>query len=70
MENNILLTGMKIKIFRNIKHKFIQFWSEEKNRTNLKPIYSGLRPPLWSSGQGSWLQIQRCGFDSRRYQIF
>jgi hypothetical protein len=22
-------------------------------------------PPLWSSGQGSWLQ-----FESRRYQIF
>jgi hypothetical protein len=28
------------------------------------------RPPLWSSGQSSWLQIQRPGFDSRRYQIF
>jgi hypothetical protein len=27
-------------------------------------------PPLWSSGQSSWLQIQRSGFDSRRYQIF
>jgi hypothetical protein len=23
-----------------------------------------------SSGQSSWLQIQRSGFDSRRYQIF
>jgi hypothetical protein len=28
------------------------------------------RPPLWSSGQSSWLQIQRSGFDSRRYPIF
>jgi hypothetical protein len=28
------------------------------------------RPPLWSSDQSSWLQIQRSGFDSRRYQIF
>jgi hypothetical protein len=28
------------------------------------------RPPLWSSGQGSWLQIQRSGFYSLRYQIF
>jgi hypothetical protein len=28
------------------------------------------RPPLWSSGQSSWLQIQRSGFDSRRYQMF
>jgi hypothetical protein len=27
-------------------------------------------PPLWSSGQSSWLQIQRPGFDSRQYQIF
>jgi hypothetical protein len=27
-------------------------------------------PPLWSSGQSSWLQIQRSGFDSRFYQIF
>jgi hypothetical protein len=29
-----------------------------------------VRPPLWSSGQSSCLQIQRSGFDSRRYQIF
>jgi hypothetical protein len=27
-------------------------------------------PPLWSSGQSSWLQIRRPGFDSRHYQIF
>jgi hypothetical protein len=27
-------------------------------------------PPLWSSGQSSWLQIQRPGFGSRHYQIF
>jgi hypothetical protein len=26
--------------------------------------------PLWSSGQTSWLQTQRSGFDSRRCQIF
>jgi hypothetical protein len=26
--------------------------------------------PLWSSGQSSWLQIQKSGFDSRLYQIF
>jgi hypothetical protein len=30
----------------------------------------GLPPPLRSSGQSSWLQIQRSGFDSGRYQIF
>jgi hypothetical protein len=28
------------------------------------------RLPLWASGQSSWLQIQRPGFDFRRYQIF
>jgi hypothetical protein len=28
------------------------------------------RPPLCSSGQSSWLQMQKSGFDSRRYQIF
>jgi hypothetical protein len=27
-------------------------------------------PPLLSSGQISWRQIQRPGFDFRRYQIF
>jgi hypothetical protein len=26
------------------------------------------RPPLWSSGQSSWLQIWGPGFDSRHYQ--
>jgi hypothetical protein len=25
---------------------------------------------MWSSGQSSWLQIQRSGFDSRSYQNF
>jgi hypothetical protein len=28
------------------------------------------RPLLWSSGQSFWLQIQRDGFDFRRYRIF
>jgi hypothetical protein len=28
------------------------------------------RPLLWYSNQSYWLQIQRSGFDSRRYQIF
>jgi hypothetical protein len=29
-----------------------------------------IRPPLWSSGQRFWLQIQRSGFDSLPYQTF
>jgi hypothetical protein len=28
------------------------------------------RRPLWPSGQGSWLQILKFRFNSRRYQIF
>jgi hypothetical protein len=28
------------------------------------------RSSLWSSGQSSWLEIQRSGLDFRRYQIF
>jgi hypothetical protein len=31
-------------------------------------IYGASRPPLWSSGQSSWLQIRMPGFDSRHYQ--
>jgi hypothetical protein len=29
-----------------------------------------VKPLLWSSGQSSWLQIQRARFDSQTYQIF
>jgi hypothetical protein len=32
------------------------------------PYYITLGPPLWSSGQSSWLHIRRPGFDSRLYQ--
>jgi hypothetical protein len=31
--------------------------------------WSRQSPPLWSSGQSSWLQIQSSGFDFRCYQI-
>jgi hypothetical protein len=33
-------------------------------------IITNAWPPLWSSGQSPWLQIQRSGFDSRHLQIF
>jgi hypothetical protein len=32
--------------------------------------FEGSLPPLWSSGQSSWLQIQSPGFDFGRYEIF
>jgi hypothetical protein len=31
-------------------------------------IYTHTLPPLWFSGQSSWPQIRRPGFDSRHYQ--
>jgi hypothetical protein len=34
------------------------------------PSSESLEQPLWSSGQSSWLQIQRSVFDSRHYQMF
>jgi hypothetical protein len=37
---------------------------------DLKPTSHEYGTPLWSRGQSSWLQIQRSGFDSRRYHIF
>jgi hypothetical protein len=39
-------------------------------KPNFINVLDCVRPPLWSSGQSSWLQIQRSGFNSRRYQIF
>jgi hypothetical protein len=36
---------------------------------NISQPYGPPQPPLWSSDQSSWLQIQRSGFDSRRCQI-
>jgi hypothetical protein len=35
--------------------------------THFYPSYYKLEP-LWSSGQSSWLEIRRPGFDSRHYQ--
>jgi hypothetical protein len=40
---------------------FLQIWTS-------RLLFWG--PLLWSSGQSSWLQIQKSGFDSRSYQIF
>jgi hypothetical protein len=47
-------------------------YTELKRSQDHKIISSVLytQPPLWSSGQSSWLQIQRSLFDSLHYQIF
>jgi hypothetical protein len=39
-------------------------------RIFISRLFWFLWPPLWSSGESFWLQIQRSGFDSGRYQIF
>jgi hypothetical protein len=36
----------------------------------LEVLFKDSTGVLSSSGQSSWLQIQRSGFDSRRYQFF
>jgi hypothetical protein len=40
---------------------------ESVNEINL--LVHFMRPPLCSSDQSSWLQMQRSGFDSRRYKF-
>jgi hypothetical protein len=42
--------------------------SSLKNRNHLTICMGHDWPHLWSSGQGSWLQIRRPGFDSRYYE--
>jgi hypothetical protein len=42
----------------------------EENNIVITYIHLWSRPPLWSSGQSSWLQTQRSSFDSQSYQIF
>jgi hypothetical protein len=37
---------------------------------NFLQDYMVSQPPLWSSGESSWLRIQRSRFYSRHYQIF
>jgi hypothetical protein len=55
----------------------IQIWNSSRSEENyyrqrilIKSSVLIKGPPLWSSGQRSWLKIQRSGFDSRCYQIF
>jgi hypothetical protein len=44
------------------------YWHVEGDRKSVSVVNS--RPPLWSSGQSSWLQIRKPGFDSQHYQSF
>jgi hypothetical protein len=45
--------------------------SQRLNNSTINTILKVYReniPPLWSSGQSSWLQIRRPGLDSRHYK--
>jgi hypothetical protein len=64
--NEFELSTFRIRILV-VTAVLIRSVTQYSNYCNFIP---SLRPPLWSSGQSSWLLIQRCGFDSRRYQIF
>jgi hypothetical protein len=44
--------------------------TQARRHTYTRSMFYLRAPPLWSSGQSSWLQIQRSWFNSRRYQIF
>jgi hypothetical protein len=48
--------------------QFMQRLGQLPLNTQRKLVCHG--PPPWSSGQSSWLQIQRSEFDYRRYHIF
>jgi ABC-type phosphonate transport system ATPase subunit len=58
---------MKVETAAEIHHQFVSVYSEDvMNRQNVakwcrefEAGRSDVRPPLWSSGQSSWLQIQR-----------
>jgi hypothetical protein len=62
------LWTLETNIYYNLITNLIQFTQTIKKKRWCLSIYSW--PPLWSSGQSSWLQIQRPGFDFRRYHIF
>jgi hypothetical protein len=56
---------------RGSDNKVIHYigWQKEGRCSDCRR-YGMFIKALWSSGQSAWLQIQRSGFDSRRYQIF
>jgi hypothetical protein len=81
-ENNVEVT-LRLTVGQSVFHVSSPLWDlwPEITRTFCPKVVvwkllSCLRGPpsptrgLWSSGHGSWRQIQRPGFDSRSYQTF
>jgi hypothetical protein len=48
--------------------KYCSRYPEILPKATIRMNFPDIRPPLWSSGQSSWLQVQRPTFDSRHYQ--
>jgi hypothetical protein len=60
-------TSIPLSIQQALYRSTLPFWLRI---TEILSIYdTSVWPPLWSSGQRSWLQIQRSGLDSRHYQL-
>jgi hypothetical protein len=54
----------------NVPCGIIHFKKIIRFRELFEDRMQNVRPPLWSSGQCFWLQIQRSRFYSQHYQIF
>jgi hypothetical protein len=63
------LPGDKVRLARKANNSLSSVRKLSWNDGSLDTSQpNGRWPPLWSSGQSSWLQIRRPGFDSRHYQ--
>jgi hypothetical protein len=62
------IAGINIVVIE-IMRPYIQEYANSCSRNNSNLLISTQQwPPLWSSGESSWLQIRSPGFDSRHYQ--
>jgi hypothetical protein len=70
----LTLNAKSLKVKEQILLQTKQFWKGDRLYGSISHSFhvasTNVRPPLWYSGQSSWLQIRRPGFDSRHYQIF
>jgi hypothetical protein len=82
----ILIMDCSMRLEANIRHCMkLVLWTAPSPHFNIcrnmkkvvlssRPYFTRknrlVGPPVWFRGQSSWLQIQRSGFVSRRYQIF
>jgi hypothetical protein len=58
------LQRLQNKVLRTIDNFPRHMPVYELHKAFITAVLHTLGPPLWSSGQSSWLQIQRPGFDS------